>query len=326
MTHLATLFLSPSPSLCASFHPSSGVTYTLSGGRLGDNLLACAHAKWISYSLGLPLVYQPFPYSEHLQLSVDPSVRKMKRFSKLKQFPLKTVNDHLLFLRHCWEGQTEPLLIMVPFYPESYYDYDIDPAHAMWTQVDWEDANFIRELRTLISPIASMPLLQLPKGRVSVAIHMRTGVNYDGPTFNSSYPLKGPNEAYYVEALTYLVTALQKPLYVYIFTDDPNPPVLCQRMAQQFGGWDIAFDCRKDVNRQDLNVLEDFFALGQFDCLIRTDSNYGIVASKLFPYKVIISPHHFRRESDNSTVIDRFLLHIAPREGLSQPIKTILRK
>ena len=68
----------------ASVDPASGVIYELSGGRFGDNLLSVAHAKWVAYSLGLPLVYLPFPFSDCFQLSIDPSVKSRTDFSFFK--------------------------------------------------------------------------------------------------------------------------------------------------------------------------------------------------------------------------------------------------
>src|SRR3989344_3123013 len=50
----------------------SYVTYAFSGGRFGDNLVAYIHAKWISYKYDLPLLYQPFSYSDGLVLDQDP--------------------------------------------------------------------------------------------------------------------------------------------------------------------------------------------------------------------------------------------------------------
>ena len=44
------------------------VSYRLSGGRFGDNLLAYMHAKWVSYRYEIPLVYHDFPYAKELML------------------------------------------------------------------------------------------------------------------------------------------------------------------------------------------------------------------------------------------------------------------
>jgi hypothetical protein len=45
------------------------ITYELSGGRLGDNIIAYLHAKWLSHVHGIALLYKPFQYSSDLSLS-----------------------------------------------------------------------------------------------------------------------------------------------------------------------------------------------------------------------------------------------------------------
>src|SRR5579862_7273227 len=55
-------------SLSLSLFASDAVTYEFTGGRLGDNLLSYLHAKWISHTRQIPLLYKPFPYSSELCL------------------------------------------------------------------------------------------------------------------------------------------------------------------------------------------------------------------------------------------------------------------
>ena len=40
-----------------------GITYALSGGRLGDNLIAYLHARWVAITYDLPFVFKEFPYA-----------------------------------------------------------------------------------------------------------------------------------------------------------------------------------------------------------------------------------------------------------------------
>src|ERR1700728_1817882 len=63
----------------------SYITYALSGGRFGDNLLAFMHAKWFSYRFKLPLLYKPFPYSDQLQLSLDEKPYRQEILNKVSQ-------------------------------------------------------------------------------------------------------------------------------------------------------------------------------------------------------------------------------------------------
>jgi len=52
----------------------------------------------------------------------------------------------------------------------------------------------------------------------------------------------------------------------------------------------MRFDYRVDLNDEFINVLNDFFSLTLFDCLIRADSNFSGIAAKITDYNML--PHH----------------------------------
>ena len=52
----------------------------------------------------------------------------------------------------------------------------------------------------------------------------------------------------------------------------------------------IIFDCRKENNSPNTNVLEDFFSFFNFDVLIRPDSNFSMIPSLLHDFAMILSP------------------------------------
>lgn len=319
--------------LCSSFafgyiDSSSAIKYGFSGGRFGDNLLAVAHAKWFSYCLGLPLVYLPFDYSDHLQLSRDSSlIFDLKKHEYSKQCEIRSEGDY----QNLWKWIFAPealhkTLITLAYYPESAYEYERDHAHNYppYSQVNWDDPIFIQELKRLMTPIVSLKEIQLPKDRITIALHIRTGVGYDGADFPKLWPLKWCPLAYYDDALNFLWNMYQKPLYVYIFTDDPNPKNLKKMFSNKFRQHDIVFACRDERNSHNLNVVDDFFALGKFDCLIRNESNFSYMASKLFPYKVMIAPLHFVGDPKKSIKIDQILVQVS-NNGSIPFLRTIVR-
>ena len=61
-----------------------------------------------------------------------------------------------------------------------------------------------------------------------------------------------------------------KSLYFYIFTDDPNPLDLRNKFYEELIQINkkIVIECRLSENTHNKNVLEDFFSMIQFDCLI----------------------------------------------------------
>jgi len=304
-------------SLEARLNPASEVTYGLSGGRLGDNLLSVAHAAWLSHSLGIPLTYTPFPYSDQLKLST-----LLKKPSCVKCSALNQLEDYTKLWNQCLSSETqEPLLISLPYFPE----ISLESSPSPMAQINWDDAAFIKTLRGLIAPLQTFEEPKLPADRVSVALHIRTGVGgIDEKKFRQHWPLKGPPLSFYTDALKILWEMQNRPLYVFIFTDDPDPVALQETLAKSFGGCDIVFACRKNDNRADKNVLEDFFAMGKFSCLIRPDSNYSVVASKIFPYQVVIAPLHAQTEDE--IFIDKLLVQVSSKESASKPLRTVVVK
>lgn len=310
----------------------AAVTYALSDTRFGDNLLSLSHGAWFAYLLELPLLYRPFPYSEQLALHYHPFLIKEKQFSMTTQMTLFSRKDHLKFFHLLnTDKPLEGMLFEIAYYPETPtlftpQEYDDASMRGQFTQVNWDDAKFLQLLRSLIKPIKVMSKPKLPKDRTTVAFHYRTGIGYDHPRMKLRFPLKFPPDDYYVEALNYLYKALGKPLYVYIFTDHPDPTEPLKKFSSIFRNYNIIFDCRKEDNHHTENVLEDFFAMESYDCLIRGESNFSLMASLIFPFKAVISPTHFYRDENDNVYIDHFMFQYGPTDKIKRPIRTVLRK
>ena len=83
-----------------------------------------------------------------------------------------------------------------------------------------------------------------------------------------------------------------EPLYVCIFTDYVNPWEIITTYKAKINKPNIIFDFKiSKTNLEWINILDDFFTLTRFDCLIRSDSNFPIMASKLTRYKLQIAPY-----------------------------------
>ncbi len=67
----------------------------------------------------------------------------------------------------------------------------------------------------------------------------------------------------------------------------------------------IIWSCRTEGNSDDCNVVEDFYGMFQFDCLIRPESNYSMCASLLGYHKIIIFPKHARWINESVLLIDK---------------------
>jgi hypothetical protein len=280
------------------------VTYTFSQGRFGDQLLAYMHAKWISYRYDVPLIYLPFDYSKFLLLDKVENQNKSKFSIPTK----KIILGNGVVVNPKEKGV---ILYVVKYFPESAFEIPYHKGPIF--EVDWKNPGFRAELKRLISPLLSMPPIDIPPGRIPVAAHIRKGGGYDVPggkyarrsDLTYARPEKFPPHEYYVEQIKTLYKLFnEKPLYVHIFTDDKIPTQIVEAFQQDLAGLNIVFGCRDRKNAHDRNVLEDFFAMAKFDALIRPDSNYSITAEKIADFKIVISPAHISWENDRP-VIDK---------------------
>ena len=310
---LTAFFLHP----CLFADATSAVTYSLSGGRLGDNLISYLHAKWISYKYNIPLLYKPFPYSDQLALhekEVLYDLNRIKSFSKTIEFK----NDILTF-------NQDNTLYVITYFPESLEEYcpvnagqNVSNAHPREKKyhsfvVDWSDDKFLQEIRECIKNKTNINLIEPPRDCISIAVHVRKNSGgFDLPLLNglpeelydprASYadvvfPLKCVPDSYYIEQLKYVINAFsEQKIYVYIFTDDPNPASIVEKYTSAIDKPEVIFDFNTGCNNHHTNVLEDFFSMLNFDCLIRADSNLSIVASKLGQYKMLVTPVHHHWE------------------------------
>jgi hypothetical protein len=272
---------------------TSGITYTFSGGRFGDNLLAYCHAKWIAYKHNIPLVYKPFDYSDRLMLHLielryDNIKHKFKGVLTLKDKSTPVARN-------------EGILYTLPYFPESEIELtDEKIGLVSLCSINWQDKAFLSILRNCIRSRSPINLTNVPKNCISVAVHARKGGVFGSADLVGPVPagglhaLKFPPDSYYIEQIKRVSDlAHNQPLYVHIFTDDSNPAGIVERYKAAVNRPNIKFGCRTHNNSHSSNVLEDFFSLPRFNCLIRPDSNFSIVASKLGNYKIVISPKHY---------------------------------
>jgi len=246
----------------------SAVTYTFSGGRLGDNLLSYFHAKWIAYKHGLPFLYRPFPNAELFALH-----------NRDQQLEIETSS-----------------LYVVPYFPET-------TAKERLFDVDWSDPVFRKEMAECLTPMEEVSLHPLPKDRKTVGVHVRRGGGFDHPEIYYEYPLKFPPDSYYIEQIERVAALFpDEPLYVFILTDDPNPESIGDKFQKALQNPNIEFAWRKGENGPDQNILEDFFLIPQFDVLILCDSNFSLVASKISEPAAIFIPTGYVKKKGKTKI------------------------
>lgn len=279
---------------------SAYITHDLSGGRFGDNLLSYIHGKWVAYTYGIDnFLLNSFPYAEDLVLYS--AEKNLRNHSSIRAVTIKSLAELPML-------KTKNVCIHVPYFSEEPTEYRINP-HWIKCNVNWSDQAFVSMIRAMISPVdKSLLHVELPSHCTTVALHMRRGGGYD--TLLQFHEIDGeevvdctkvgsllkfPPFSFYAEQLKRLSELLDnKKMYVFIFTDDPNPHELAQRLQDRLKEYkNISYGYRSAGNFHNKNVVEDFFAMTCFDCIIRPQSNYSFIAAKLKDYKIEIYPSDY---------------------------------
>lgn len=268
-----------------TFIPS--VTYTFSGGRFGDNLIAWLRAEWISYRLGYPIIYQPFKYSD--QLSINHKHNPLNLESK----DLKKIfyNNHICFKKQV----KKPTLYVIPYFPEVHSEVDIRHDYPFF-QVDWKNPSFRQIIKNKLKLRNKIKPISFPEGYEKIALHVRTGKGYDNEEVKKMDPEKFPPLQFYSNELKKLAKYLQKnQLFVHVFTDDSDPESLVNEIKKQVAINQIVFSYHSPKKS---SVIQDFFQMFEFDYLIHPTSNFSIVPSLLNDYRISICPKKITYENN----------------------------
>lgn len=284
---------------------SAAFTNIYNHSRFGDNLVCWLHAQWLSFVYDAPMFYEPFEYSDQLVLHYQ-----QKTITECSAIERVVINADNLYTI----DPTQDCLYAVPYFPE----FEIDrnnrgPGDTLYFPVNWDNEEFYHLIRSLIQPINTKFLeVNLPANHISVAVHVRKGSQgIDLPLLNEAgrknsyalyadvaWPLRFPPQHFYTDQIKKISELYyHTPLYIYIFTDHHQPLDILNSFRQELRDYtNITLDCRREGNYHTINVVEDFFAMTQFDCLIRPQSCYSFVAGKISNYKIEIWPtnHHWQ--------------------------------
>lgn len=287
------------------------VTYDFSGGRFGDNLLSYFHAKWIAFQYGLPFFYKPFPHSENLLLStIDEPIK-----SKVSQQHTLRITDEQQFLK----SQSNTLFV-VPYFTESKFEYEMlnhKKEGMPFFEVDWENPEFRAEIVQCLMPTIPIDYVELPPDCVTVAAHVRRGGEYETYAEGArGYPLKFPPDNYYIDQIKLIAEIYKdKPIYVHIFTDALQPQNIVKSFSEALKNPRITIRTKSSKKRSkgSTELFNDFYSIGKFDCLIRSTSNFSVMASLLGDYSLMFTPTH-AHFNKRKVVIDQIEIKFNDRE------------
>ena len=267
-----------------SLSAETAVTYEVSDGRFGDQLLSYLNAKWISYRYHFPLLYKPFLHAEQFALHEIETPWTEDKQNSFDQVIIHTKDNHFS------HSGAASLLYVIPFFSGLHDDLKFHPEWAYFS-VDWKDPGFRDLLRPLFHP-RKQPLIPAKNTHhLSVAVHVRRGGTLDLPYSNRLWPLRFVPDSYYCECLQKLCSLFpNREIHAILFTDDPHPEAIAAHYQKTLSALPITFDYKIKETAHD---LEDLFAMMQCDCLIRSESNYSLIPALTAAYKVVMTPQHY---------------------------------
>lgn len=292
------------------YNPSSkqnAISYTLSGGRFGDNLIAYFHAKWIAYKYNLPFLYFPFPFSDQFAMdNRDPCLN-----TYLTRGKVLTISNE----KQITNAAPNSTILSIPYSPECRVDYLRLPAGWLpYIKVDWDDPKFKAEIVKCLTPKKPIKTLNLPRNIVTLGVHVRRGGGVDNYEFSrKNWPLKFPPDSYYIQQIRRVAAIFNnRPLYVFIFTDSLEPKEIVKKYQKILDNPNIKLTCRENGNSPHNNILNDFLSMTKFDCFIRCQSSYSIMATMLANHSIMIAPLNYIVVNDEIVVNETELIFRGP--------------
>jgi hypothetical protein len=296
------------------------VTYESNPGRFGDQLMGYLHAKWVSHAYGIPMLYKPFFHSKAFMLHEKETFWTEEIESEFDEIIRYTKEEDLLL------ALNRSVLFVVPFFTGIADDHIMNP-HWISFPIGWEDRGFRKKLKELFQPRPWVHnytdfILPRDKEKLSVALHIRKGSGSDPSDPHITWPLRFCPNSYYVECLQKLCGLFPgRSIEAFVFTDDHYPKKIIANLQKELQGFPIEFRSRENGYHPEVHHLEDFFSMMNFDCLIRSASNFSLVPSVASDQLVVMSPKHFvwavvpageHYQAEN--YIDRIDVYIKPSE------------
>ena len=277
--------------------------------RLGDQLVQFSKAKWLAKNYELPFFYRKFDFSDDLLLSESNELFDEDQQASAISIPIiRSIPVLYVFPKR--------LSLLLKF----QFNNDLLPNGKAYDLLNFLNVKRLTfselllddqlrdELRQEVKAKFPLHSIEKPLDRKSVAVHMRRGSGPDTPfqengcasgegkPCNETMPKRFPPLEYFVQQIDALCDLLQDDaLFVHIFTDDKNPEQLIQRLQAAVKSENIIFKSRASHESYDNMILEDLFAMSEFDCLIRSSSDFSRTAQLIGNHQVVMSPESYRR-------------------------------
>lgn len=297
----------------------NGISYQLTKGRLGDQMIAYAQTLWFSHIYDLDFFYNPFDHASNFVLHTAHNLVYSKdieaEFNKIVPITKNTsfdFNDEKTLYFNSLNTKKSPF-------------ENLDSIQKIALEYPW----FKKLLQQLFTPIFYIQKLNIPKEFISVAVHIRMGSGTDKgciskPFFNTleyynlpekiidksdlkklfsdeQYPNKFPPYQFYIDQINLLIRLFpNKKFLIYIFTDHKNPIYVANLLSNHIDSKNqCLFKTSLSKREKPLSSVEqDFYWMSQCDFLIRAGSNLSRAAQLFGNHSLVIYIKNARWHED----------------------------
>jgi hypothetical protein len=293
------------------------------GSRLGDEILSYSIAKWLSYKYNIPFYFTPFKFSDAFSIDkVDIYLDQGIKNTFANVIEIQTEDELIRYLK---TGATATLFSVSYATGVHYPSQLVEGLNwpTMYTNMYFyakEHSLFGSELKRALTISAQIREIKLPHDKITVAVHVRKGSGDDTQLTSVQYldewnqilsnnirkptllqgtdmwcPRKLPPEQFYVDQIIKLSNLLNhQPLLVYIFTDDKHPDQIVERFKKRIPLPNISFDYghndASNLHAEENSIIDDIYNMSRFDCLIKPESGFDLIAQFIGAHKIIIYP------------------------------------
>lgn len=298
----------------------NGISYQLTKGRLGDQMITYAQTLWFSHIHDLDFFYNPFNRASNFVLHTAHNLVYSKGIEKEfdKIIPI-TKNISFNF------NNNEKTLYINSLNSKNGPFENLDSIQKIALEYPW----FKKLLQELFTPIFYIQKLNIPKEFISVAVHIRMGSGTDKeciskPFFNTleyynlpekiidksdlkklfsdeQYPNKFPPYQFYIDQINLLIRLFpNKKFLIYIFTDHKNPIYVANLLSCHIDSKNqCLFKTSLSKREKPLSSVEqDFYWMSQCDFLIRAGSNLSRAAQLFGNHALVIYIKNARWHKD----------------------------
>ncbi len=320
LTKKNLFFLSTYFSLTISLCYKNGISYQLTKGRVGDQMIVYAQTLWFAHENNLDFFYHPFSRAENFALHTAHDLIYDKNIEKIfdKVVPITKNTSFNL-------NDYEKTLYFNSLNTKKTPFENLDSIQIVALENPW----FKKLLQKLFTPIFYIQKLNTPKEFISVAVHIRTGSGTDRGCISKSffstleyynlpekaidksnlkslfsdeqYPNKFPPYQFYIDQINLLIRLFpNKKFFIYIFTDHKNPVYVANLLSTHINSKNQCLFKTSLPKREKIisSVEQDFYWMSQCDFLIRAGSNLSRAAQLLGNHSLVIYIKNARWHND----------------------------